>query len=307
MIVFIILGAVSAAIMLLYGVRDLTSSARQRRRALAAAESLARPGDDGTWLDKFEDRVVATRPGRWLRRELELGGVKQRLGVVVLGTAVLTVLASYLVWILLAPTLVFVGLIIGVLGVRMFLRRAQQRRREAFVSQLPELARVLANASYAGLSLPTAIAVAASELAEPASSELGFVSNRLNFGAPLTTALAELQERVGSRETTVLTATLLVSSRSGGSLVTALRDIADTLEQRKETRREIQSILAQPIATSYTVVGMGIGLLLLLNIMKPGTVDAMTRDIVGQIGLVLSTLIFGGGFLLIRRITRFDL
>ena len=61
MIVFIILGAVSAAIMLLYGVRDLTSSARQRRRALAAAESLARPGDDGTWLDKFEDRVEAIR------------------------------------------------------------------------------------------------------------------------------------------------------------------------------------------------------------------------------------------------------
>ena len=47
--------------------------------------------------------------------------------------------------------------------------------------------------------------------------------------------------RLPSREVAVLVSTLLVSARSGGSLVTALRDIADTLEARKETRREVRT------------------------------------------------------------------
>ena len=82
--------------------------------------------------------------------------------------------------------------------------------------------------------------------------------------------------------------TLLVSARAGGSLVTSLRTIADTLEERKETRREIRSTLAQSVATGYTVIGMGFGLLLLLNVINPGTVEKMTRNPIGQAALVFA-------------------
>ena len=210
-------------------------------------------------------------------------------------------------WTLLAPLLGVLGLLLGLLGVRAYLRRARERRREAFVGQLPELARVLANASYAGLSLPTAIAIAGDELAEPARTELSRVATRLRFGAPLTRALDDLRERVGSRETSVLISTLVVASRSGGSLVTALRDIAETLDQRKETRREVKTILSQPVVTSYFVIVLGVVMLLMLNAMQPGTVERMTREPIGQVALLVSAGIFGGGFWAIRRITRMDI
>ena len=76
--------------------------------------------------------------------------------------------------------------------------------------------------------------------------------------------------------------TLLVSARSGGSLVTSLRTIADTLEERKETRREIRTTLAQSIVTGYMVIGLGFAILVLLNVVNPGTVETMTRNLLGQ-------------------------
>ena len=102
----------------------------------------------------------------------------------------------------------------------------------------------------------------------------------------------------------MLLSTLLVSARSGGSLVTSLRNIADTLEQRKETRREIRTTLAQSVATGYTVIGLGVGILALLNVVNPGTVEIMTRNIIGQAALLVAAVLFAAGFLAIRRMTR---
>jgi tight adherence protein B len=104
----------------------------------------------------------------------------------------------------------------------------------------------------------------------------------------------------------VLTSTLVVSARSGGSLVTSLRDIADTLEERKETRREVRTTLAQALATGYLVMAMGFIILLVLNVTYPGSVRKMTTEPLGQAALAFAGLLFTGGFLVIRRIVRIE-
>ncbi|MFW5473240.1 type II secretion system F family protein [Knoellia sp. CPCC 206450] len=299
-------GPVVVMLLAMLAFREFVGAARDRHVAISGAESGS--DDDATSaLQLFDRWFRRTRPGRWLERELEFAGIERAPSVMFFGGLSLGLVMVVLIANLLAPLLAVAGLGLGFLGVRVYLKRAQERRREAFVSQLPELARVLANASYAGLSLPTAIAIAGDELAEPARTELSRVATRLRFGAPLTTALDELRQRVGSRETSVLISTLVVASRSGGSLVTALRDIAGTLEQRKETRREVKTTLAQPVATSYFVIVLGVLMLLMLNTMQPGTVDKMTRSVVGQAALLISFSIFGLGFWAIRKMTRIDI
>lgn len=302
----ILIGPVLVVVLALLAMREFAGSARERHRAISGAESGLAEDDIGP-LQLFDRWFRRTRPGRWLERELEFAGIDRAPSVVFFGGALLGIVMVVLIGNLLAPLLAVLGLALGFLGVRIYLKRAQERRREAFVAQLPELARVLANASYAGLSLPTAIGIAGDELSEPARTELSRVATRLRFGAPLTTALDELRQRVGSRETSVLISTLVVASRSGGSLVTALRDIATTLEQRKETRREVKTTLAQPVATSYFVIVLGVLMLLMLNTMQPGTVDKMTRSVIGQAALIISFSIFGFGFWAIRRMTRMDI
>ncbi|KGN38311.1 type II secretion system F family protein [Knoellia subterranea] len=301
----ILVGSLVASFLFMLAIRQFVGIVASRRRAIGAAE-FSRTDRDFSLVRDLDERLQGTKVGKWLAKQLDLAGLSHR-PIVVLGLGVAAgVVVTYVLWNFVSTLLAVLGAVVAVFAVRRYLTRAQTRRREAFIGQLPELARVLANASHAGLSLPTAIGIAGTELPEPAKSELTRVATRLKFGAPLDTAIHELNDRVGSRETNVLMATLVVASRSGGSLVTALRDIAETLDQRKETRREVTTILSQSIASSNLVIVMGFAMLLLLNGIKEGTVDRMIREPIGQISLVVGGALFAAGYTLIRRMSRIE-
>lgn len=293
-----------ACLTLVLGVGDL-AAVSSRRRALVAGiddDAVGRGARFAAWDRSFR----RTRWGRWTEEQLLLAGEERSALAVALLAVAGGVAVAWVLAVGLAPVFGLLGIVAVVVGLRFYLARAQQRRNEAFIGQMPELARLLSNATSAGLSIASALALAANELDAPAGPEMARVASRMRFGEDLETAINELTARLPSREVAVLASTLLVSSRSGGSLVTALRDIADTLEERKEIRREVRTVLAQSTSTGYLVIGMGFVLLFLLNGIRPGTVEAMTEDWLGRGALVVGSSLFVAGFLLIRRMTRFD-
>lgn len=255
---------------------------------------------------RFNRRFARTKPGRWLSDELVSAGITHPAGEVFLIASAVSVLIVMVLWTTLAPLIGLAAIGGGFFVLRAYINRARDRRREAFIAQLPEMARVLGNGTSAGLSLHTSLAMAAQELAEPAKSELLRVTDALRFGRDVESALADMADRMPSRETRVLIGTLSVSARAGGSLITALRDISDTLEIRKETRREIRTTLAQAVATGYIVIALGVGVLFLLNTISPGSVEKMTTSLMGQVALVVSFSLFTLGFFAIRRLTRIE-
>ncbi|MFI8238168.1 type II secretion system F family protein [Streptomyces sp. NPDC085866] len=203
----------------------------------------------------------------------------------------------------------FFGPLAGLLGIWaavQFLNWQRQKRIERFINQLPELARILANATQAGLALRTAIGMAAEELEAPAGEELAKVASQLAIGHALDDALGELAERLPSRELVVLVTTLVLSNRAGGQVVSALRNLTETLEERKETRREIRTQLSQVTMTSYAVPVLGVGALFLMNGVKDGALERMTGSPVGQACVVIAFAMYAVGFVLIRRMSRID-
>ncbi|AXI88518.1 type II secretion system F family protein [Streptomyces griseoincarnatus] len=203
----------------------------------------------------------------------------------------------------------FFGPIAGLLGVWaavQFLDWQRQKRIERFINQLPELARILANATQAGLALRTAVGIAAEELEAPAGEELAKVANQLAMGASMEDALGELSDRLPSRELVVLVTTLVLANRAGGQVVSALRNLTETLEERKETRREVRTQLSQVSMTSYAVPVLGVGSLFLMNGVKDGALERMTGSTAGQIAVLVAFGLYAVGFLLIRRLSRID-
>lgn len=245
------------------------------------------------WGDSIRDAIALTG--------LFLSPTQFVLGNVALCLSLGLLLGSQLSW-LLFP----VGAYAGVLIVRAYLRRKRDQRKEEFIAQMPELARTLSNASSAGLSIRTAIAMAADDLDEPARDELRTVSEELNLGIALDTAMSNLERRLPSRELAILVSTLVVSSRSGGAIVSSLREIAGTLETRKEVRREIRTTYAQIVATSYSVLGVGGLSLVLLEMLNSGTVDAMLRNPIGQGALAFAAVVYTVCILVVRRSTRVE-
>lgn len=199
-----------------------------------------------------------------------------------------------------------VAALIGLWGTNAFLNWQRTKRTDRFINQLPELSRILANATQAGLALRTALAMAADELEDPAGEELARVARRLGVGESLDDALSELTERLPSRELVVLVTTLVLSNRAGGTVVSSLRNLTETLEERKETRREVKTQLSQVTVTAYAVPGFGFGAMLLMNAVMPGALDRMTGALVGQAAVIVSLILYAIGFIVIRRLSRID-
>ncbi|MEU9332401.1 type II secretion system F family protein [Streptomyces sp. NPDC048290] len=254
----------------------------------------------------LDRRLRRTALGRRLELRLAATGLDVTPGEF---TAALLVAVAGL-WLVghaaLAP---FFGPIAGLLGIAaavQFLNWQRQKRIEKFINQLPELARILANATNAGLALRTAIGMAAEELEAPAGEELAKVADQLALGASLDDALDEMAHRLPSRELVVLVTTLVLANRAGGQVVGALRNLTETLEERKETRREIRTQLSQVSMTSYAVPAMGVGALFLMNGVKDGALDRMTGSPFGQAAVLIAFGLYVVGFVLIRRLSRID-
>lgn len=304
---WIMLGSVLAVVLAVAGAAEFaTHSAEHRQVGVATRQGSAVADTSSSWPIRVSRRFNRSRVGRWLERELILAGIRYPPLAVFAVCLIATIVIPYVLARLFAPLFAVVGLLGGYVLLRAWLQRARDRRREKFVQQIPELARILSNATNAGLSIATAWAVAESELAEPARSEIQRLNSAVRFGAPLEEAMLQLNDRLPSREVRVLMSTMVVSARSGGSLVKALRDISFTLDDRKEVRREVRTTLAQARSTSVLVVVLGVGILLMLNSIRPGTVELMTRSLIGQAALVTGFGLFAVGFVVIRRMTRVE-
>ncbi|MFF0285104.1 type II secretion system F family protein [Streptomyces sp. NPDC005262] len=199
-----------------------------------------------------------------------------------------------------------VAALIGLWGTNAFLNWQRTKRTERFINQLPELSRILANATQAGLALRTAISMAADEMEDPAGEELARVARRLAVGESLDDAMSELTDRLPSRELVVLVTTLVLSNRAGGTVVSSLRNLTETLEERKETRREVKTQLSQVTVTAYAVPVFGFGAMLLMNAVMPGALDRMTGALIGQVAVIVSLVLYTIGFIVIRRMSRID-
>ncbi|MFF3767766.1 type II secretion system F family protein [Streptomyces sp. NPDC001922] len=254
----------------------------------------------------LDRRLRRTRYGRHLDNRLAATGLDLTVGEF---TVFMALLAGGL-WLVGASVLAaFFGPIAGLIGVWAsfaYLNWQRSRRNERFINQLPELSRILANATQAGLALRTALSMAADELEAPAGEELGKVADKLSVGHSVDDALAELTGRLPSRELVVLVTTLVLSNRAGGTVVGSLRNLTVTLEERKETRREVRTQLSQVTMTAFAVPLLGLGALLLMNQVMPGSLDRMTSSAVGRVAVLVALGLYGLGFFLIRRMSKID-
>ncbi|MCP9491484.1 MAG: type II secretion system F family protein [Solirubrobacteraceae bacterium MAG38_C4-C5] len=261
------------------------------RRGRAAAQANA-------WL-------VHRPAGRRLAVKLVAAGVARINALQFVLLAVVAATVGFAMLTLLFPTVIaLLGGLACARGCWWWLERKREKRRAAFVAQLPDLARLLSNGTGAGLSVSSSLAVAVDELDEPAASELRLALGEVRLGASFEAAFEHLAERMPSRDLGVLVGTLIIQQRSGGDLVRALTDMADTLESRKEALREVRTTMTGAVTAAYIVAGLGVASVLLINLLRPGALEKLTSSALGLGVLAVSGTLYTVGLLMVRRVTR---
>ncbi len=192
----LLLLTVAVLALALVGLRVYLRGAAERealrdRTALDVIEG--RAGRAGARLDV---RLRRTRVGRALRGRIDRAGLDWRVVDVAVGLFAIGLVSFVAVSPFVAPVAALLAAAAAVRLALAYFTRRQRQRTEQFVAQLPEVARVLSNATSAGLALRSAIEMTAEDVDEPSRGELRFLGEQLAVGRSIEDALVELEERL---------------------------------------------------------------------------------------------------------------
>ncbi len=182
----------------------------------------------------------------------------------------------------------------------------QRRRERQFNEQLTSMLQLLSNSLKTGYAIDQALETVAAKSQPPVSTEFERVSTEVTLGTSVEEALSSLLRRISSPDLEFIVTAILLHVRVGGNLAEVLDNIADTLRDRLQTKRDMSVLTAQSRASATIITGLPILLGLGLYVFVPGYYAPMTSTVLGYVLLVAAASLVFIGNLLIRRMTSLE-
>jgi tight adherence protein B len=243
---------------------------------------------------------------RWWGRftaMLELAGIAAPPERIILFTLIGTFLLIWILSVILGSTLIAIA--IGLLlpfAVRAYIRRKVDRKRKAFAEQLPDNLQVLASALRAGHSFIGALSVVVEDAPDPSRTEFRRVVADEQLGVPLEDALHVVVERMESRELEQVALVAAVQRQSGGNTAEVLDRVTDTIRERFELRRTVQTLTAQGRLSRWIVSFLPLFLLLVFTLINPKYMHVLYTSTGGRVSLGVAAVMVVAGSLVIKKI-----
>ena len=216
------------------------------------------------------------------------------LGTIVVGFVVHFISSSLLVSVVFAAAVPF--------AVRWYLKRSLLRVRRLFAEQLPDNLQVLASALRAGHSFIGALSVVVNDAPEPAKTEFSRVVADEQLGVPIEDALRVVVERMDSRELEQVALVAALQRETGGNTAEVLDRVTDTIRERFELRRTVQTLTAQGRLSRWVLTLLPVALLAVITLVNPGYINILYSSLAGKILLVMAGISVTAGSVVIKRI-----
>lgn len=194
------------------------------------------------------------------------------------------------------------SLVIVSIGKRIVLFLRKNKMKDRLADQLPEICKILSNATRSGMTLNQGIQMVAQEVDDPARLEFKHMAQELSLGIDFNSALNSMEKRIDNREFKLFVATVLIQKKAGGNLSAILEEMSQTLENRKILKQEIKTMTAEQRYVSYLVPVIPVFLVLMMNNIIDGFLDPLFT----KIGIFLLAFFLGGTaltFFLVRKVT----
>ncbi|HEY8104394.1 MAG TPA: type II secretion system F family protein [Gaiellaceae bacterium] len=180
-----------------------------------------------------------------------------------------------------------------------------RRRLNAIDDQLPDLLVTLAASLKAGHSFRQGIQAVVDEGQPPASKEFKRVLTETRLGRPMDHALADMAERVGSKNLTFVVTAVTIQRQVGGSLAGIFDMVADAVRNRQQFARKIKSLTAMGRMSAYVLVGVPFFMLASITLLNRQYMSPLYHTGTGQKLLMLGVVMITIGSLLLRKIVAF--
>ena len=205
----------------------------------------------------------------------------------------------------LGPIFIIAAMGIGAAAPVLIVSFKAKRRLAAIDDQLPDLLVTLAASLKAGHSFRQGIQAVVDEGQPPASKEFKRVLTETRLGRPMDAALADMAERVGSKNLSFVVTAVTIQRQVGGSLAGIFDMVAEAVRNRQQFARKIKSLTAMGRASAYVLVGVPFFLLAAITAINAEYMSPLYHTGTGQKLMVFGIVMISIGSLLIRKIVTF--
>jgi tight adherence protein B len=181
-------------------------------------------------------------------------------------------------------------------GVR--LRRIEDQLLDALVS--------MAKSMRAGVGLTQALEYAAKETDAPLGPELIRVVRELQLGAELELIFEELNNRVGSPDLEIASTAIIIQRRVGGNLSEILTNVAETIRQRREIRRELRAATAKQRLQGDLSALVPVAIAGLFFLANPEVAERLITTTAGLVALTVGIFFEILGLWLVRKFAQIE-
>jgi tight adherence protein B len=194
------------------------------------------------------------------------------------------------------------GLLIGYVGMQVFLRMRQTKRTKAFDGQLSPTILAMSSAMKAGYTFAQAMDLVSKNTPPPMGSELSRVTREIQLGVPINEALGHMVKRNDSEDLRLMLTAVQIQSQVGGNLSSILDTIEFTIRERIRIKGEIKTLTGQARASGWVLIILPFALGGLLMAIAPSYFNPMWQKLPGQIMLGVAGFMLLCGYGLIRKI-----
>jgi tight adherence protein B len=177
-----------------------------------------------------------------------------------------------------------------------------ERRRRAFMDQLPATLQLLAGSLRAGYGLVQAIDTVVKEADDPTSTEFARVLTETRLGMPIDEALEGMAQRLDSDDFHWVVLAIGIQREVGGNLAELLSTVAATMRNRAALRRQIRTLSAEGRISAWVIGIMPFFVALALQIINPGYLNELFVRTVGLIMLAVGALLLVAGAFWLKKI-----
>jgi tight adherence protein B len=220
---------------------------------------------------------------------------------------ILLVLGGWSLGVFLSSTSFGIALAVaGLVGPRIWMRRAIDKRRKRLEEQLDVALQTIANNMLATQSLVDGFAAVAAHLEAPVSEEAAMVCKDILVGARTEEALTNLSERCQSLHVDAVVTALCIGLRTGGDLGKVLKTIAGVVRETLRCEGLMAAKTAEGRMSAWVMGSMPVLFMLSMHWVSPEWLEPLWNDVVGHVIVVAAAVLTLLGMTLVLRISRID-
>jgi tight adherence protein B len=200
--------------------------------------------------------------------------------------------------------------ILGTLGLGMaapigYATFRAKKRLNQIEEQLPDILITIAASLKAGHSFRQGLQAVVEEGTPPAADEFKRVLTETSLGRPMDDALAEMSQRVGSKNLDFVITAVTIQRQVGGSLAGIFDMVADAVRQRQQFMRKIKGLTAMGRMAAYVLVGLPFFLAFMFTFLNKTYMDPLWHSSAGHKVVFVGLAMMACGSLILRKMVSF--